>query len=175
MACVGAVAAVTAGGSSSAEARATQTTAVVKGTLKLGVNTVPKLCRAARAGTAAKPRVRISCGAVGVFEGQPARAGANYFWTWTLPIGADGKTKANGPEKGRIGLNFGGGAIVYLATKGAEKPRGTTAARTTGTWTVQKGQGAYAGATGKGTYVFDTRIVQNRFTLMKMTLDGSIS
>ena len=64
---------------------------------------------------------------------------------------------------------------MYLTTKGAEKPRGTTAARTTGTWTVQKGEGTYAGATGKGTYVFDTKIVQNRFTLMKMTLNGSIS
>lgn len=171
VACVGVIAATTAPG---ATPRA-EASAAVKGTLTLGLGNVQKLCKAARAGTAALPKVRISCGAVGVFKGLPATAGANYYWTWVLPIGADGKTKANGPETGRIGLNFGGGAIVYLTTKGLEKPRGTTAARTTGTWVVQKGEGSYKGATGKGTYVFDTRIVGPAFKLMRITLTGAIN
>ena len=158
-----------------ADAPGSETARTVKGTLVLGLNTVQKLCRASQAGTAAKPAARISCGATGVYTGQPARAGANYYWTWVLPIGSDGKTKANGPETGRIGLNFGGGAIVYLTTNGAEKPRGTTTARTTGTWTVKNGTGSYAGAPGKGTYTFDTKIVAGSFSVMKITLNGSIS
>ena len=147
----------------------------MSGTLTLRPASVQKVCKGTRGGTTAKPLVRLSCGATGVFTGLPARAGANYYWKWTLPISNTGTTKALGPEVGRIGLNFGAGKIVYLSTQGAETPRGGTAARTTGTWVVSGGTGIYAGASGKGTYVFDTKLVGSRFTVMKLVVKGSIS
>jgi hypothetical protein len=153
--------------------RAAQTT--LSGTLVFPPAPVRKVCRGQRAGTKAKPLMRLSCGATGTYRGRPARAGANYYWTWTLPIDNTGTTKALGPEVGRIGLNFGGGKIVYLSTQGAEKPRGATAGRTTGTWVVSGGTGTYASASGNGTYVFDTKIVSSRLTVMKLVVKGSIS
>jgi hypothetical protein len=147
----------------------------VSGTITLPPASVQQVCKGTRAGTIAKPLVRLSCGATGVFTGLPARAGANYYWKWTLPISNTGTTKALGPEVGRIGLNFGAGRIVYLSTQGAETPRGRTAARTTGTWVVSGGTGIYAGASGKGTYVFDTKLVGSRFTVMKLVVKGSIA
>jgi hypothetical protein len=148
---------------------------VVSGTLVLPAASVQRVCRGTRAGTKTKPLVRLSCGATGVFAGQPARAGANYYWNWTLPISNAGTTKALGPEAGRIGLNFGAGKIVYLSTQGTEKPRGATAGRTTGRWVVSGGTGIYAGASGKGTYVFDTKTAGTRFTVLKLALKGTIS
>ena len=119
--------------------------------------------------------MRLSCNATGVFAGSPARAGANYYWKWTLPVTNTGTRQALGPEVGRIGLNFGAGKIVYLSTQGVEKPRGASAGRTTGTWVASGGTGIYAGASGKGTYVFDTRTAGSRFTVLKLVVKGTIS
>jgi hypothetical protein len=39
---------------------------------------------------------------------------------------------------------------------------------------VSGGTGSYAGASGKGTYVFDTRIASSRFTVMKLAVRDDI-
>jgi len=163
--------ALAAPGAAHAPAAAT----IVSGTLVLPAASVQQVCRGTRAGTKTKPFVRLSCGATGLFAGQPARAGANYYWKWTLPISDTGRTEALGPEVGRIGLNFGAGKIVYLSTQGMEKPRGATAGRTIGTWVVSGGTGIYAGTSGKGTYVFDTKTAGTRFTVLKLAVKGTIS
>ena len=75
----------------------------VSGTLTLRPASVQQVCKGTRGGTVAKPLVRLSCGATGVFTRLPARAGANYYWKWTLPISNTGSTKALGPEVGRSG------------------------------------------------------------------------
>jgi hypothetical protein len=156
-------------------AHAPAATISLSGLLTFPTAPVEQVCKGTRAGTKTKLLVRLSCGVTGVFAGKPARAGANYYWKWTLPVSNTGTTKALGPEVGRIGLNFGAGKIVYLSTQGTENPRGTGAARTTGTWVVSGGTGVYAGASGKGTYVFDTRTVGTQFSVMKVALKGTIS
>ena len=156
-------------------ARAPRATTALSGTLAFRLAPVLQVCKSAAAGTRTKPLVRLSCGVSGTFSGRPARAGANYYWVWTVPISITGTMQAFGPEVGRIGLNFGAGKIVYLSTQGAQKPRGANAGRTTGTWVVSGGTGIYAGASGKGTYVFDTKTASSRFTVLKLAVKGTIS
>ena len=40
---------------------------------------------------------------------------------------------------------------------------------------MQNGTGPYARAKGTGTYTFDTKISGNKFTLLKLTLNGSLN
>ena len=96
-------------------------------------------------------------------------------------MGANGKTTGKGPEAGKLGLNFGGGDIVYLATKGMQLPvgkstAGKSQAKTTGTWTVTSGgSGRYKSVRGSGAYTFSTTLEGgSSFTVAKLTLQGTI-
>ena len=152
------------------------------GTVTLATLELSQRCGAKPGGTPEKKILAVSCSQIGAFAGKPARAGASYAWTWALEVGADNRTTGKGPETGKLGLNFGSGAIVYLATKGLQLPvpGGTpgvkSQAKTTGTWKVTKGgTGTYAKATGSGTYTFSTTFENGTtFTVAKITLRGTI-
>jgi hypothetical protein len=152
----------------------------LNGTVVLATFDLQQRCGAKPGGTAAKKVLVVSCSQTGYFDGKPARAGVSYAWRWSLEVGANNRTTGRGPETGKLGLNFGGGNIVYFATKGTQVPVGkATAARsqakTTGTWTVTSGgTGAYKNARGSGTYTFSTTFVGGRtFTTAKLTLKGT--
>jgi len=152
----------------------------LSGTVTLAGFVLQQRCGAKQGGTKAKPKLIVTCSQIGAFQGKPARAGVSYAWTWTLPVLANGRTSANGPEKGRLGLNFGGGNIVYVATTGAQRSVGKSTpaksqAKTTGTWKVTSGgTGQYKGARGSGTYTFNTTLQSSRFTVAKLVLRGTI-
>jgi hypothetical protein len=151
------------------------------GTVTLAAFDLQQRCGATPGGTATKKTLAVRCSQIGAFDGRPARAGVSYAWTWTLPVGADGRTSANGPEKGKLGLNFGDGNIVYLATTGLQRSVAASTpaksqAKTTGTWKVTPGgTGRYKGATGSGRYTFSTTLEGSRFfRVAKLTLSGAL-
>ena len=155
---------------------------MLSGTVTLASFDLQQRCGAKPGGTPAKKTLVVRCSQIGAFQGKPARAGVSYVWTWTLEVGADNRTTGRGPETGKLGLNFGGGNIVYVATKGFQKPVGTSVpgkksqAKTTGTWKVTTGGTAeYNGARGSGTYTYSTTLENGRsFTVAKLTLRGTI-
>jgi hypothetical protein len=152
------------------------------GIVTLATFDLTQRCGGKPGGTAAKKLLVVSCSQTGAFDGRPARAGVSYVWTWNLEVGANGKTTGKGPETGKLGLNFGGGDIVYLTTKGMQLPVGKSTAaksqaKTTGTWTVTSGgTGRYKSAHGSGTYTYSTTLQGSRFfASAKLTLKGAIS
>jgi hypothetical protein len=152
------------------------------GLVTLATFDLQQRCGAKPGGTAAKKLLVVSCSQTGAFDGKPARAGVSYAWTWSLEVGTNGKTTGKGPETGKLGLNFGGGDIVYLATKGMQLPVGKSTpaksqAKTTGTWTVTSGgSGRYKKARGSGTYTYSTTLQASRFfAVAKLTLQGTIA
>jgi hypothetical protein len=138
-------------------------------------------CGGKAGGTAKKKILVVSCSQTGVFSGKPASGGVSYAWKWDLEVGANGRTTGKGPESGKLGLNFGGGNIVYLATKGMQLPVGKATAdksraKTTGTWTVTSGgTGRYKNAHGSGKYTFSTTFENGKsFTVARLTLAGAV-
>jgi hypothetical protein len=153
----------------------------LSGTVTLANFDLQQRCGGKQGGTAARKTLIVKCSQTGVFDGKPARAGVSYVWTWTLEVGANGRTSGKGPESGKLGLNFGGGDIVYLATKGMQLPVGKSTpaksqAKSTGTWTVTSGgTGRYKNAKGSGKYSFSTTLEGSRFfSLAKLALQGTI-
>jgi hypothetical protein len=142
----------------------------LRGTVTLKRFNVTKECR-----TGLSETFDVSCVVFGTFAGSPRAAGASYGWLWRLEVENE-TTTGFGSEEGELALNFGNG-VVRLTLMGRQAPVGTPTAanargRTTGTWRVKSGTGAYKGLRDSGKYTFVTarKGSRNTFSVAKLTL-----